>query len=190
MNPNHHFLGHHPKLGTQHGQIYCNIGLKGYRQVSERHPWSVRAGDIATDARGSSRSQNHRAGQGPSAQGTYLTGRDDRQEQTQPSFRSQPPPKGQTHYPTAHDQRMASQQSSYHTLLPEQRREQDKWAQIQLMLPGRCPAGLLWVRTGDGYQCAGLGGGGGVHFISDAQLAIGFEYDEIPRRQYNAGRAR
>lgn len=201
MDPNRHSQRQPPRLG--HTQNYGRPGYTSRPQGLGVHPGSIRselkpeqkarAERLATYGPRNPMPQTYPAGQGPSAQGTYLTGRDvpagtlltgrdDRQAGTRLNNRDQPPPSGKSHYPAAHDQRMASQQSNYNSLLPEKRREQDDWAQIQLRIYGRCPAGLCWMRVTDGYRCAGLGGNGGVHFISDAQLAIGFDPWGTPRR--------
>lgn len=67
------------------------------------------------------------------------------------------------------DMQMASRQTQYDQLSPQDRNEQEAWAQTQLgQNSGRCPQRYEWIRQSGGYRC-----GGGTHFVTDALLAEG-----------------
>ncbi|TAQ90960.1 hypothetical protein B7494_g735 [Chlorociboria aeruginascens] len=66
------------------------------------------------------------------------------------------------------DIRMASRQTRFATLKPEEKKEQDRWAQRKIKQSGCCPAGFDWDRRPNGYQC-----NGGYHYMSDKLLAEG-----------------
>ncbi|KAF8865670.1 hypothetical protein BDZ45DRAFT_736244 [Acephala macrosclerotiorum] len=64
---------------------------------------------------------------------------------------------------------MVSCQAKIETLLPQQRKEQEEWAESEMeegLAP--CPRGGIWQRDHGGYRCAGR-----AHFISDELLAEG-----------------
>jgi hypothetical protein len=65
---------------------------------------------------------------------------------------------------------MASKQPNYATLTPQEKTEQDNWAQEMIKRVGACPENFDWVRRENpgGYQCEG-----GGHGITDELLAEG-----------------
>lgn len=46
---------------------------------------------------------------------------------------------------------------------------QEQLKQKKLRQIGMCPVGYEWIKTGNGWRCAG-----GSHFVSDAQLEAQF----------------
>lgn len=77
-------------------------------------------------------------------------------------------------HPSAYDEQMGRRQTKIATLVPNERREQEKWAHPRLQTKvGNCMAGLAWVRT---ENCNGLTGcryRGKSHFVTDEMLATG-----------------
>jgi hypothetical protein len=69
---------------------------------------------------------------------------------------------------TQHDREMAQRQLRIETLNRQEREEQERWAQEQLMLRGACIRGFQWVRVEGGYMCAGEN-----HAVTDELLAEG-----------------
>jgi hypothetical protein len=58
-------------------------------------------------------------------------------------------------YITDHDLEMASRQTRIESLSPDQRQEQETWAQEKLEgMPTTCPYGFKWKRVKGGYRCA------------------------------------
>ncbi|CAG8952797.1 hypothetical protein HYFRA_00009042 [Hymenoscyphus fraxineus] len=77
-----------------------------------------------------------------------------------------------------HDIKMASRQTHYQTLPPQQKKEQDQWAQKKLQdgSAGFCPQGFDWKRIEGGYRCIPpmmVHRGGGWHLVTDELLAEG-----------------
>lgn len=78
---------------------------------------------------------------------------------------------------------MLERQTRIESLPPKERREQESWAQEQLQLYGRCPAGFLWFREeGWGYRCAA-----GGHRVSDGELVELVRDPEGFWRRYGGG---
>lgn len=71
-------------------------------------------------------------------------------------------------FTTPEDIQMASRQLMIDTLPPQQREEQERWAQSIIGRVKTCPQNFPWVRRAGGYQCAG-----GRHVITDELLAEG-----------------
>ena len=73
-------------------------------------------------------------------------------------------------YVTDFDRKMASRQPLIDTLLLDERKKQEAWAQTQLKLSGTCVAGFAWnrVKGGGGYICQGTS-----HMVTDELIAEG-----------------
>lgn len=85
-----------------------------------------------------------------------------------PSVPRQPVTKT-TAYVTERDLQMASRQTRIESLPPEQRQEQEAWAQKMLKrMPSTCPYGVKWKCVKGGYRC-----GADVCFVTDELLAEG-----------------
>jgi len=70
---------------------------------------------------------------------------------------------------TPHDKKMASRQTQINSLSWEEKREQGKWAQLELQQPTTCAAGFGWTSVKGGYMCTGNGN----HYVSHKLLAEG-----------------
>lgn len=78
------------------------------------------------------------------------------------------PPGTKSIFINPHDITMASRQISIDDLPPDERDEQEEWAQNLIKRSGACPQGYDWNRRDGGYQCHG-----GGHGITDEMLAEG-----------------
>jgi hypothetical protein len=70
---------------------------------------------------------------------------------------------------------MASRQTRIESMPPNERQEQERWAQSQLkQLSGTCPLGFEWGRIPGGYRCQPYGPPpNGLHKVTDELLAEG-----------------
>ena len=82
--------------------------------------------------------------------------------------RTMAPPGTKSIFLNPHDISMASRQTQIDTLPPEERDEQEEWAQELIRRSGACPQGYDWNRMPGGYQCKG-----GGHGITDDMLEEG-----------------
>jgi hypothetical protein len=96
-----------------------------------------------------------------------------------PSMKSKAPAGTASTFKTPDDQVMASRQTQIAKMSPAERKQQEKWAQQQLVSnagTGACVAGYSWNRVDDywdglligGYRCQG-----GAHMVTDELLAEG-----------------
>jgi hypothetical protein len=88
-----------------------------------------------------------------------------------PSSSSTKIPTGTT-FRTEPDVKMASRQTRIESMAPQEREEQEQWAQTQLRQLNTCPAGFQWRRIPGGYQCLPYGTPG-VHKVTHDLIAEG-----------------
>ncbi|KAF8855613.1 hypothetical protein BDZ45DRAFT_746207 [Acephala macrosclerotiorum] len=88
---------------------------------------------------------------------------------TQPSsssMRSRAPSFARSIFKTTDDQKMASRQTKIESMSPQERKEQEKWAQS--LIKGLCPGGVSWDRVQGGYRCAAK-----QHAVTDELVSEG-----------------
>lgn len=71
-------------------------------------------------------------------------------------------------FTSPNDTAMAARQTRINTLPPNDRVQQEQWAQRLIQRMGACPVGFDWTRERDGYRC-----NGGTHAVTDELLAEG-----------------
>ncbi|KAH8661492.1 hypothetical protein BGZ60DRAFT_530445 [Tricladium varicosporioides] len=90
-----------------------------------------------------------------------------------------PPQKAQSVFQSQYDIEMAQKQTRMETLTPQEKQQQEQWAQSQLNTNasvGACIMGFTWYRQSvkiEGIMTGGYRCHGGSHFVSDKLLATG-----------------